>query len=155
LFLWPLDMSWEQCTCTEWLSVNYTDQTIFSVMEIPWQSAGCVFGSVIVPEYRCLPNKTVVTQIWQIFTWLMECTLCGTLSNTPVVRTELQTLDFNSKGFFFYAVHYRICRDWPTNALSCILLYLHDGCYMFRQDSAILREQLGSFLVTSTSIGRR
>jgi hypothetical protein len=27
-----------------------------------------------------------------------------------------------------------------------MLLYLHDGSYMFRQNSAILREQLGSFL---------
>jgi hypothetical protein len=32
------------------------------------------------------------------------------------------------------------------NALSCILLYLHNGSYMFRQNNAILREQLGSFL---------
>jgi hypothetical protein len=27
-----------------------------------------------------------------------------------------------------------------------MLLYIHDGCYMFRQNNAILREQLGSFL---------
>jgi hypothetical protein len=27
-----------------------------------------------------------------------------------------------------------------------MLMYLHDGSYMFRQNSAILREQLGSFL---------
>jgi hypothetical protein len=27
-----------------------------------------------------------------------------------------------------------------------MLLYLHNGFYMFRQNSAILREQLGSFL---------
>jgi hypothetical protein len=34
--------------------------------------------------------------------------------------------------------------------LSCVLLYLQDGSYMFRQDSAILREWLGSFWVTSS-----
>jgi hypothetical protein len=27
-----------------------------------------------------------------------------------------------------------------------MFLYLHDGCYMFRQNNANLREQLGSFL---------
>jgi hypothetical protein len=27
-----------------------------------------------------------------------------------------------------------------------MLLYLHDGSYMFRQNNVILREQLGSFL---------
>jgi hypothetical protein len=40
----------------------------------------------------------------------------------------------------------KICRDWPTHVLICMLLYLHDGYYMFRQNNAILREQLGSFL---------
>jgi hypothetical protein len=67
-------------------------------MELPWQSESCVFCSFIVPEYTCLPNKTVVESMWQIFTWLMHCTVRGTLSNTPIVWTELTTLDFNSKG---------------------------------------------------------
>jgi hypothetical protein len=30
--------------------------------------------------------------------------------------------------------------------MSYMLLYLHEGSYMFRQDNAYLREQLGSFL---------
>jgi hypothetical protein len=38
------------------------------------------------------------------------------------------------------------CRDLPTNALSCMLLYLHDGSCMFRQNNAVLREQQRSFL---------
>jgi hypothetical protein len=39
-----------------------------------------------------------------------------------------------------------MCRDWPTSALIYILLYLHEGFYMFRQIDAILKEQLGSIL---------
>lgn len=27
LFLWPVAMLWEQCTCTKWLSVNYTNHS--------------------------------------------------------------------------------------------------------------------------------
>jgi hypothetical protein len=38
------------------------------------------------------------------------------------------------------------CRDCPTNALSFMRLYLHNGSYMLRQNNAILKEQLGSFL---------
>jgi hypothetical protein len=49
-------------------------------------------------------------------------------------------------GFDSCTVHYHVCINWPTTALSCMLLYLHDGSYMFRQNNAILREQLGSFL---------
>jgi hypothetical protein len=51
-----------------------------------------------------------------------------------------------------YTAHYRICRDWPTNVLSCMLLYLHDGSHMFRQGNAIIKEWLGSFWVTSKLI---
>jgi hypothetical protein len=49
-----------------------------------------------------------------------------------------------------------ICRERPTNALNCMLLYLNDGSYIFRQNNAILREQLGSFLSDFNSqYGRR
>jgi hypothetical protein len=37
-------------------------------------------------------------------------------------------------------------RDWPTNSLSYMLLYLHEVSYMFWQNNDILKEQLGSFL---------
>jgi hypothetical protein len=47
--------------------------------------------------------------------------------------------------FYSYTVHYRIRRNWPTNALSYMLLYLHDGCYMFQQCNAIIKERLGSW----------
>jgi hypothetical protein len=40
----------------------------------------------------------------------------------------------------------KISIDCPTNALICMLLYSHDGSYMFWQNNAILMEQLGSFL---------
>jgi hypothetical protein len=39
----------------------------------------------------------------------------------------------NKRQVIFYSctVHYQICRDSLTNALSYMLLYLHDGFYMF------------------------
>jgi hypothetical protein len=49
---------------------------------------------------------------------------------------ELSTYDSDS-----CTEHYQIYKDWPTNALSCRLLYLHDWSYIFRQNNAILREQ--------------
>jgi hypothetical protein len=48
--------------------------------------------------------------------------------------------------FYSRTVHYQTWRDLPTNALYYMFLYLHSRSYMFPQNNAILREQLGSFL---------
>jgi hypothetical protein len=66
---------------------------------------------------------------------------------------KYETAMFMATNYFYsYTVHYRMCRNWPTTALSCMLLYLQDSCYMFRQGNAIIRERLGSLWVTSTSV---
>jgi hypothetical protein len=67
-----------------------------------------------------------------------------------LILTCIYEIRTYAEGFDSCTVHYQIYRDWPTNALSCMLIYLHDCSYMFRQNNSILRELLGSFLSYSS-----
>jgi hypothetical protein len=94
--------------------------------------------NLIMPmALKCAPDQEVLC----ILSENIRSTNIQGVKNIPsYISTYIYVYYFES-----HTVRYRICRDRPTNALSCILLYLHDGCYMFRQDNAILRERLGSF----------
>jgi hypothetical protein len=50
--------------------------------------------------------------------------------------------------FYSYTVHYRLRRDQPTKCTEIIysFIFFYNGSYMFRQNNAILRERLFSFL---------
>jgi hypothetical protein len=47
-----------------------------------------------------------------------------------------------------YTVHYRLRRDQPTKCTEIVYFFnfFYDGSYVFRQNNAILREGLFSFL---------
>jgi hypothetical protein len=111
-----------------------------------------ILSTSLAEYWACLPEKLLISS-GKLLSFLLarprELMIVEVTSGKRKGSSK-EILTFMT-SFDSYTVQYRICRNWPTNALSCILLYLHDGSNMFRQGNDIIRKRLGSFWFSSTS----
>jgi hypothetical protein len=170
LVAWISALNWYEILLFSWMS--FFSRCVVLSFSYEWRkrpnvhqnSANHYFTVCCIPTtewtWHLVPQR-LITEVWLEISFEIDkyksCSVLYvqyTLNHTlfPAEETRnLRAVEYVGVTniisiFYSYTVHYQMCRDWPTNALSCMLLYLHEGCYMFRQNNAILREQLGAFL---------